>query len=63
VLKELPRRRWEDPLHKEMRAQPLAFQGAVDLKVGAVDPMQSERGPVHVRVHGDTFEVASAIPI
>jgi hypothetical protein len=63
VLKELPRRRWEDPLRKEMRAQPLTFQAAVDLKIGAVDPMQSERGPVNLRVHVDTFEVASAIPI
>jgi hypothetical protein len=49
VLKELPRRRWEDPLRKKMRAQPLTFRAAVDLKIGAVDPMQSELGPVNVK--------------
>jgi hypothetical protein len=63
VIKEGPRRRWDELLRKKMRVQPLTFQAAVDLKIGAVDPMQSERGPVNFRVHGDLFEVVSAIPI
>jgi hypothetical protein len=63
VLRELPRRRWEEPLRKEMRARPVTFQAGVDVKVGAVDPMESQRGPLYLSVHGDAFEVSHALPI
>jgi hypothetical protein len=62
MLSQLPRWRWEEPLRKEMRARPVTFQASVAVKVGAVDPMESQRGPFYVSVHGDAFEVATLFP-
>jgi hypothetical protein len=62
VFRELPRRRWEAPLRKEIQARPLTFRAIVNVKVGAVDPMESPRGPLTLSVHGDMFEVSSALP-
>jgi hypothetical protein len=62
VFSQLPRRRWERPLREEMRTRPTAFQASVAVKVGALDPMDSQRGPFYLSVHGDAFEVATVFP-
>jgi hypothetical protein len=64
VLLALTRRRpREVPLRKELRARPLTFQASVDVKVGAVDPMESKSGLFYLSVHGDAFEVSDAVPL
>jgi hypothetical protein len=62
LFRELPRRRWEQPLREEMRTRPVTFQASVAVKVGAVDPMDSQRGPFYLSEHGDAFEVATVFP-
>ena len=64
VLVALTRRRpWEEPLRKELRARPSTFRARVDLKAGAVDPMESKSGLFSLIVHGDAFEVSDAFPL
>jgi hypothetical protein len=64
VLVALTRRRpWEEPLRKELQARPLTFRASVDVKVGAVDPMESKSGLFSLSVHGDAFEVSDAVPL
>jgi hypothetical protein len=46
-----------------MQARPLTFRARVDVKVGAVDPMESQGGPLYLSVHGDAFEVSHALPL
>jgi hypothetical protein len=64
VLVALTRRRpWEEALRKELRARPLTFRARVDVKAGAVDPMESKSGLFSLSVHGDAFEVSDAFPL
>jgi hypothetical protein len=48
-------RPWEEPLRREMRTRPVTFQAVVAL--------QTVRGPVHLSVHGDAFEVVQRVPV
>jgi hypothetical protein len=58
------RRHREEPVRKEIRAQPVvSFRVSVDVKANFLGAMTSQHGPLNLTVYGDAFEVSHSFPL
>jgi hypothetical protein len=57
-----PRQHHEAPLRKQMHVRPETYRAAVDVRASFLDMMLPVKGPLHLVVRGDAFEVAHFFP-
>jgi len=57
-----PRQHHEAPLRQQMRARPETYRAGVDVRASFLDMMLPVKGPLHLVVRGDAFEVSHFFP-
>lgn len=57
------RRHREEPLRREIRAQPLTFRSPVRVNADLFGMMAGMNGNPYLNVHGDGFEIAGTMPL